>query len=117
MASSSVVIAVRDIALHDRPPEIVELGCDDVAAGAARHRLDEAREARVFAQPEERRLSAEALHRVEFPHREGDGPRVRRIVEVHPSIRLKVRRGLAVGDDQQHGLRGGVAPEVPLREQ
>ena len=36
---------------------------------------------------------------------------------MHRAVRLEVRRRLAVGDDEQHGLRGGVAPEMPLGEQ
>ena len=110
-------VAGAEVALHDRSPEVVELRRHHLAPGAAGERIDEPREPGVLTQPEEGRLCAEAMHRVEFADGDRHGAGVGRVGEMHITVGVEMCRRLTVGHDEQHGLRGGVAPEVPLSQQ
>ena len=106
-----------EVGADDGRAEVPELGRDDPAAGPACHRLDEAGKPGVLAEPEERRLGAEPGRGVELAHRQREGAGVGRVVEEHLAAGLEVRRRLAVGDDEQHGLLVRVPAEVPVREE
>ena len=103
-----------------RGTQPVQFRHHDPAFDAPGHLVDEPRQAGIAAQPEDRDLRAQPGHLVEAAHREGDGARVRRVVEERlgpVAVLLEMGRRLTVGDDEDHWLRVGMTPQVPAGEQ
>ena len=75
-AAEGAVAARAQVGADDRGAQVVGLGRDDGAARPPGHGVDEPREARVVAEPEERRARAQARRAVELAHRERDRHRV-----------------------------------------
>src|SRR3954453_22632063 len=90
VAGARCAAATAEIAADDRRAEVVELRCDHATLDPVSHLLDEAGQAGVVAEPEERRLGAEPGGVVELTDGPRDRERVRRVGEPHLTVGLEV---------------------------
>ena len=100
--------------------EPVEIGHHHPALHPSGHLVDEPGQAGIVTEPEDRHLRTEPGDVVEAAHGVGDGPRMRRVIEENRCpvtvVVLQMSRRLAVGHHQHHGLRVGVAAQVPASQ-
>src|SRR5215213_1746650 len=75
--------ARSQIVADHRGTQPVQVGDHDPSLDTARDLIDEPRQARIGAEPEDRHLSPQLCDVVEPLDRVGDGARVRRVVEEH----------------------------------
>ena len=106
-----------EVVADDELPQPADVGGEHPPAGPARDGVDEAGQARVVAEHERVERGAVAGQLVDLGDRGPDRLGRARPLEPRPAVTGEVRGGLAVGHDQDDGLRVGVAAQVPGGQQ